>query len=89
MPRVLLRPVLGLTALAVLVTGCIGTEHPDLQRYEYLYIRGSFQQPYTRFPEGNERLGWKCYDQAFGRALDCTFVHRGWQQYDFIYRRRR
>lgn len=73
----------------LLLGGCFGREHPDPQRYEYLYIDGTFQPPYTAFPAGAERANWKCYDDRSRREFDCTFVHRGWDEYRYIYRPRK
>jgi len=28
--------------ICFLVSGCFGSEHPDISRYEYLYVEGSF-----------------------------------------------
>lgn len=80
---------ISLTALAVLIGGCFAKSHPDHERYEYLYINGIFQPPYTSFPSGTERGEWKCYDEAVNREYDCTFVRGGWNQYHYIYRARR
>lgn len=78
-----------LAAAGALLAGCFGEEHPDPKRYEYLYIEGAFQPPYKAFPTGADRAGWKCYDEKVAREFDCTFVHRGWDQYHYIYRARR
>jgi hypothetical protein len=82
------------TALAVFTIagalgGCFSRDHPDFERYEYLSIEGTFQPPYTEFPSGTDRANWKCYDGKTNREFDCTFVHRGWSDYQYIYRRRR
>jgi hypothetical protein len=75
--------------MGVILSGCFGPSHPDYSRYEYLYIEGAFQPPFTAFPSGNERAGWKCYDSRAGKEFDCTFVRGGWDQYQYIYRPRR
>ena len=72
----------------LLLGGCFGSEHPDPRRYEYLYIDGAFQPPYTAFPSGIERADWKCYDGRSERTFDCTFVRGGWEYYSYIYRAR-
>jgi hypothetical protein len=88
MPMTVFRTVVLATA-GMLLAACWGKEHPDPARYEYLYIGGTFQPPYKAFPTGADRTGWKCYDEQVAREFDCTFVHRGWHQYDYIYRPRR
>jgi hypothetical protein len=70
----------------LLLGGCFGSEHPNPQRYEYLYIDGAFQPPFTDFPAGTERANWKCYDHRSERTFDCTFVRGGWDYYRYIYR---
>jgi hypothetical protein len=75
-------------ATGALLTGCV-PEHPDRSRYEYMYIHGVFQAPYTSFPVGIERSNWKCYDETIRKEFDCTFVRGGWNQYHYIYRERR
>ncbi|MCC6948802.1 MAG: hypothetical protein IT539_13625 [Bradyrhizobiaceae bacterium] len=82
--RIAVLAPLGLSAGA-----CYGPQHPDYARYEYLYVDGAFQRPYTEFPSGTQRGGWKCYDARVSREFDCTFVRGGWDQYQFIYRPRR
>jgi hypothetical protein len=79
-----------LTIIACLwTTACSGPEHPDPSRYEYRYINGAFVTPYSDFPEGRERGEWLCFDGKTKTAFDCTFVHGGWDQYKYIYRKRR
>ena len=78
-----------LTGGLLLLGGCFGSEHPDPRRYEYLYIDGAFQPPYTAFPSGIERADWKCYDGRSEREFDCTFVRGGWDYYRYIYRARK
>lgn len=78
-----------LAVIAVpLLTGCLAREHPDFDRYEYLYIEGVLQSPYTEFPTGADRADWRCYDGRVNREFDCTFVHGGWELYQYIYRPR-
>ena len=83
----------GLTPLAVLVCllilGCSASEHPDMSRYEYRYMDGGFVAPYTTFPEGRERGEWQCFDEKTRATFDCTFVRGGWEQYKYIFRKRR
>lgn len=81
--------VLAGSAIVLGLGGCFAREHPNHERYEYLYIDGAFQPPYKSFPAGNDRADWKCYDGRVDREFDCTFVHRGWDYYQYIYRRRR
>jgi hypothetical protein len=69
--------------------GCFSRDHPDLDRYEYLYMDGAFQPPYSAFPTGTDRGDWKCYDGRVKREYDCTFVRGGWSYYQYIYRSRR
>jgi len=76
-------------AAVLLLGGCFDAGHPDRDRYEYLFADGAFQPPYTEFPSGPDRVEWKCYDGRMNRRFDCTFVHRGWDDYQYIYRRRR
>lgn len=76
-------------AIGFALCGCYGPEHPDYTRYEYLYIDGAFQPPHKEFPTGTARAEWKCFDQRADRAFDCTFVHGGWQYYQYVYRPRR
>lgn len=88
MLAVLLRmAVLG--GMGLLLAGCFGVSHPDPARYEYMYINGVFQPPYTTFPTGTERANWKCYDGKTSKEYDCTFVRGGWDYYQFIYRARK
>jgi hypothetical protein len=77
------------SATGLVLGACFGPSHPDYSRYEYLYIDGAFQPPYTTFPSGAERGGWKCYDARARKEFDCTFVRGGWDQYQYIYRARR
>jgi hypothetical protein len=77
------------SAIGVLVGGCFEAKHPDYARYEYMYIHGIFQPPYTTFPAGIERGDWKCFDEKTQKEFDCTFVRGGWNQYQYIYRARR
>ena len=70
------------------LTGCFEAEHPDPSRYEYLSIAGVVQPPYTDFPSGSERGAWKCHDGNKNRTYNCTFVHLGWREYEYVYRRR-
>jgi hypothetical protein len=76
-------------AISALLSGCVGPDHPDRSRYEYMYIHGVFQPPFTTFPSGIERGDWKCYDEQIRKEFDCTFVRGGWNQYHYIYRERR
>jgi hypothetical protein len=76
------------SAVGLILGGC-GEQHPNHARYEYMYIQGVFQPPYTSFPSGIERGDWKCYDQNTRKEFDCTFVRGGWSQYHYIYRARR
>jgi hypothetical protein len=82
-----LAALAGVTGLYLV--GCWSPEHPDFSRYEYRYVNGSFVPPYDSFPDGRERGDWQCYDPKFERAFDCTFVHSGWDHYQFIFRKRR
>jgi hypothetical protein len=75
--------------IALLAGGCSAPEHPDPSRYEYRYMNGDFAAPYTAFPDGRERGEWQCYDANVKRAFDCTYVTRGWDRYQFIFRKRR
>jgi hypothetical protein len=72
----------------LLLGGCFGGEHPNVRRYEYLYIDGAIQPPYKAFPTGADRGDWKCYDDRSRREYDCTFVRGGWEFYRYIYRPR-
>jgi hypothetical protein len=72
----------------LLLGGCFGGEHPNVRRYEYLYIDGAIQPPYKAFPTGADRGDWKCYDDRSRREYDCTFVRGGWEFYRYIYRAR-
>lgn len=78
-----------LFGLSLGLGGCFGPDHPNHDRYEYMYIHGIFQPPYTAFPTGIERSNWKCYDERVKKEFDCTFVRGGWDQYHYIYRARR
>jgi hypothetical protein len=90
MLRTVVRTALLGVIVAVLVGGCdTGPKHPNFARYEYMYINGIFQPPYTAFPSGVERGDWKCFDQKIEKEFDCTFVRGGWGQYHYIYRERR
>jgi hypothetical protein len=80
--------LLAAMAIASILGGCFSREHPDHDRYEYLYIDGVFQPPYKAFPTGVDRGNWKCYDGKVNREYDCTFVRGGWGFYQYIYRRR-
>jgi hypothetical protein len=77
------------SVIVLVLGGCFGREHPDYDRYEYLYVDGAFQPPYTAFPTGTDRANWKCYDGRVNREYDCTFVRGGWDYYQYVYRRRR
>jgi hypothetical protein len=89
MRKVLFRTAAVVAAGAVL-GGCWGgVSHPDPARYEYMYINGVFQPPYSRFPTGTERADWKCYDGKTSKEYDCTFVRGGWDYYQYIYRARK
>jgi hypothetical protein len=80
---------LAITA-CLLTTGCFGGPvHPDPSRYEYRYMDGTFVAPYTDFPEGRERGEWQCFDGKTQTTFDCTFVRGGWDQYKYIFRKRR
>jgi hypothetical protein len=72
----------------LLLSGCFGPDHPDRSRYQYLYIDGTFQPPYTAFPVGAERGEWKCYDGKQKREFNCTMVRGGWEHFQYIYRDR-
>ena len=81
---------IGLAGFAcLLLGGCFGPNHPDRARYEYRYIDGELQSPYSSFPTGAERADWTCYDQKVQRAFNCTMVRGGWQEFKYIYRERR
>jgi hypothetical protein len=75
--------------ICLLLGGCFDPDHPDPARYEYLYINGIFQSGYTSFPSGRERENWTCFDGKLRRAFDCTMVRGGWEQFEYIYRKRR
>lgn len=77
------------TITCLLAGACSESDHPDYSRYEYRYVNGNFANPYKTFPEGRERGDWQCYDGKVKRAFDCTFVRDGWDQFQFIYRRKR
>lgn len=83
------QAVLLVLAASLIVSGCFGPKHPDYERYEYLYIDGAFQPPFSEFPMGRERADWKCYDEKTRKEFSCTFVRGGWDQYQYIYRLRR
>ncbi len=85
----LVRTVATAALVGGLLAGCIERDHPNYARYEYLYVDGAFQPPYTEFPTGAERGGWRCYDAKINREFACTFVHGGWELYQYIYRPRR
>jgi hypothetical protein len=80
------RPMLG--ALACLALTACGSEHPDPERYEYLYMDGAFVAPYKAFPEGLERGKWQCYDAKTRATFSCTFVRGGFQHFQYIFRER-
>ena len=69
--------------------GCSGPDHPDRARYEYLYMDGVFEPPYTAFPQGVERMNWKCYDGKVQREFSCMMIRGGWDQFQYIYRDRK
>ncbi len=75
--------------ICLLLTGCQDSDHPNLQRNEYLYIRGVFQGSYKSFPIGKERGAWKCVDARTQKEFNCTMVRGGWDQFQYIYRERR
>jgi hypothetical protein len=79
-------------AVAVLAAlpaaACSAPAHPDPSHYEYRYMNGEFVPPYDSFPDGRERADWQCYDARVKRAFDCTFVRQGWDQYQFIFRKK-
>lgn len=62
--------------------------HPDHSRFEYRYINGAFIAPYRSFPEGRERSEWRCYEMATKRTVACTFIHRGFERFQYIFRPR-
>jgi hypothetical protein len=62
--------------------------HPDIARYEYLYMNGAFVSPYKAFPQGVERGRWQCYDGKTGETLNCTFVRAGFEHFQYIFRER-
>ena len=75
--------------MCLLLAGCFDADHhPDTARYEYLYINGRFQGGHTAFPQGRDRANWKCFDGKLQREFDCTMVRGGWEQFQFIYRKR-
>jgi hypothetical protein len=75
--------------ICLFLTGCFDSKHPDRSRYEYLYIDGVFQSPYTSFPVGIERADWSCFDRKLQREFNCTMVRGGWNHFQYIYRERR
>jgi hypothetical protein len=79
----------GVTIFSLLLSGCFGPEHPNHSRYQYLYIDGTFQQPYTSFPVGVERTDWKCFDRKLQKEFSCMMVRGGWEHFQYIYRDRR
>lgn len=83
-----IRMALAGALMVLLLGGCLSREHPNFARYEYLYIEGAFQPPYTEFPSGAERTDWLCYDGRVEREFQCTFVRGGWEFYQYIYRPR-
>lgn len=83
------RIALAGTLVVLLLAGCTSREHPNFSRYEYLYIEGAFQPPFTQFPSGPDRADWLCYDARSKREYQCTFVRGGWELYQYIYRARR
>lgn len=90
-----MRYLIGFSAFVIpvgawlLLSGHLGSEHPDFSRHEYLYINGSFQSLFRSFPEGSDRSNWTCYDGKTQRALSCTMVRGGWNEFQYIYRNRR
>jgi hypothetical protein len=76
------------SVICLFLSGCSGPNHPDRTRYEYLYIDGRFEAPYASFPQGSERVKWKCFDQKLQRELHCTMVRGGWEYFQYIYRER-
>ena len=76
-----------LALTASLLAGC-KDDHPNWSRYEYRYANGQFVPPYETFPSGRERADWECFDGKTRRAFECTFVRGGWEEYQFIYRRK-
>jgi len=89
MPPCFRKSIVIATIAYLLTASCSAPQHPDWSRYEYRYMDGQFVAPYRDFPEGRERGEWQCYDGKIHRAFDCTFVHGGWDQYQFIYREKR
>jgi hypothetical protein len=79
----------GIVLVVLLLAGCFGSDHPDRSRYQYLYIDGTFQAPFTAFPVGAERTGWKCFDRKHQKEYSCTMVRGGWEHFQYIYRDRR
>lgn len=84
-----MRAALGALLPGLFLGACFGPSHPDYARYEYLYIDGALQPPYTDFPSGAERAEWKCYDARLRKEFACTFVRGGWDQFQYVYRPRR
>lgn len=87
-PSRIVRGVLLAALTAPFLTGCLAHEHPNFNRYEYLFIEGVFQPPHREFPSGADRGDWLCYDSRVNREFGCTFVHGGWESYHYIYRPR-
>jgi hypothetical protein len=83
------RPTLLGCAVCFLLGACQGADHPDMVRYEYLYMNGAFVSPYRVFPEGVERGRWQCYDGTTRETLNCTFVRGGFDHFQYIFRERK
>jgi hypothetical protein len=81
-----MRPYLIVSLIGALLAGCDVARHPDLSRYEYLYMDGSFRAPYKSFPQGLEREKWMCFDGKTQTAFNCTMVRGGWEHFQYIYR---
>ncbi len=88
MKRYVTKKKLSGVAILLLLGGCFDFTQPDTSRYEYLYMNGTFQPPYTSFPEGLERSSWKCFDGKTQTSFDCTMVRGGWEHFQYIYRDR-
>jgi hypothetical protein len=77
-----------LGGIAIVLSACLGSSHPDPSRYEYLYMNGAFIAPYKNFPEGLERGKWQCYDGKTRTTFNCTFVRGGFEHFQYIFRER-